>query len=142
MGDAERVDEARAALKIAEEARAAARQRPAPGWYAPARGLLFMAGFGLVLGPWTGPLLIVGLAALVAFILVHAAVVTRDGVLVVPRRTRQEWVVDQIAPFCVYCLGWLAAIPFGRAAGAVTAAVLGGAALWAATAWQENRRRA
>ncbi|GAA0960939.1 hypothetical protein [Actinocorallia libanotica] len=142
MANDEQVAAAQAALRVAARSKAAARERPAaPGWYAPARGLLFMAGFGLVFGPWARPWLIAGLVAMTAFVLVHGAVVNLGGVVVMPKRTGEEWLIDQVGPLFVYGLGWLAAIPFGHAAGAVTAAVLGGAALWAATAWQENRRR-
>ncbi|MGW4408217.1 hypothetical protein ACWEJ6_29590 [Nonomuraea sp. NPDC004702] len=134
---------ARQALQAAEAARAAARSRPAaPGWFAPARGLLFAVGFGLLTGPWAQqvPVMVAGIVALLAFLAVHAAVISRGGVVTMPGGPLPRRLMNQLGPAAVYGLGWLAAIPFGQGAGAVCAAVLGGAALWAVTALDGHAR--
>ncbi|MEO3791601.1 hypothetical protein ABGB14_15460 [Nonomuraea sp. B10E15] len=122
----------------------AARARPAaPAWYAPARGLLFAAAFGLLLGPWTDqvPFLAAGLLAMLAFLGVHAAVVSRGGVITMPGGTIGQRVLRQLIPAAAFGFGWLSAIPFGQAGGALASAVLGGAALWAVTVREEGEAR-
>ncbi|GGS62472.1 hypothetical protein ACFFV7_00295 [Nonomuraea spiralis] len=125
------------ALRLAGAARAAARARPpAPAWFAPTRGVLFAAGFGLLTGPWAQqvPVLTAGIVVLVAFLGVHAAVVSRGGVVTMPSGSPRRRLLNQLVPAVAYGLGWPAAVPFGQGGGAVCAAVLGGAALWAVTA--------
>jgi hypothetical protein len=139
------------ALRTAEQARKAAQTRPpAPAWFAPARGLLFGAVAALLLGPWADDtrFLTAGLVTVVAFLGVHGAVVSRGGVITMTRsagtfrrRFTRRLMTDMI-PFAAYGLGWLAAIPFGHATGAIVSAVLGGAMLWAVTAREESRLRA
>ncbi|MEU8326101.1 hypothetical protein AB0C33_47730 [Nonomuraea sp. NPDC048881] len=134
---------ARQALQAAEAARAAARSRPvAPGWFAPARGLLFAVGVGLVSGPWPehGAVLVAGMAVLLAFLAVHAVVISRGGVITMPGGPLPRRLMNQLGPATVYGLGWLAAIPFGQGVGALCAAVLGGAALWTVTALDGHAR--
>ncbi|HEY6739876.1 MAG TPA: hypothetical protein VI076_13615 [Actinopolymorphaceae bacterium] len=109
---------------------------PALAWYPPARGLVFTAAFGLLAGPWNGDdnrVLIMGLLAMLAFLLVHAAVVARGGVLALPEGTTRQRPLKELVPAAAYGVGWLAALPFGRAGGAITSAVLGGAVLWGTT---------
>ncbi|NUO96307.1 MAG: hypothetical protein HOW59_00075, partial [Nonomuraea sp.] len=77
--------------------------------------------------------------ALIAFLAVHAVVISRGGVIAVPGGPVGGRILRQLLPAAAYALGWLGAIPFGRAGRAVAAAVLGGAALWAVTAWEERR---
>ncbi|KAB8191152.1 hypothetical protein FH608_031600 [Nonomuraea phyllanthi] len=135
---------ARQALEAAEHAREAARSRPAaPGWYGAARGLLFAVVFGVICGPWNGeiPLLIVAGVALVAFLGVHVLVASRGGVITMPHGPVGQRILIQAIPVVAFGLGWLAALPFGQAGGAIASAVLAGAALWAVTAWAEGQGR-
>ncbi|MEU1392183.1 MULTISPECIES: hypothetical protein [unclassified Nonomuraea] len=75
-----------------------------------------------------------GIVALVAFLAVHAAVISRGGVVTMPGGPLPRRLMNQLGPAAAYGLGWLAAVPFGQGAGAACAAVLGGVALWAVTA--------
>ncbi|NUR85616.1 MAG: hypothetical protein HOY71_16165 [Nonomuraea sp.] len=133
------------ALRLAQDARRAARARPPlPAWFAPARGLLFAAGFALVTGPWNqhNGVLFAGMAIMMAFLGIHAVVVNRGGVVVLPEGPVGGRILRQLVPAVVYGLGWLAAIPFGQAAGAVASAVLCGVALAAVTVWEDRRAAA
>lgn len=135
-------DEALHALRLAEAAKRAAGSRPpAPAWYAPARGLLFAPGFALLTGPWAGTtaLLVAGIVILAAFLGVHAAVISRGDVIAMPGGPAGGRTLRQLLPVAAYALGWLAALPFGQAGGAIASAVLGGGALWAVTAWEQRR---
>ncbi|TLQ45364.1 hypothetical protein [Streptomyces marianii] len=131
--------EAAAALRTAEDARAAAGAAPqrTPAWFGPVQGVLFAAATALFFG-FTGAATVgAAVLAAAAFVAAHVVAVRSGGVIAwpasAPLRVR---LLSQAAPLAAYGVGWLAALPAGRTAGAVASAVLGGVALWAVSVWR------
>ncbi|GLW51163.1 hypothetical protein Stsp02_68240 [Streptomyces sp. NBRC 14336] len=129
-------EEAAAALRAAEEARLAAVPRT-PAWFGPARGVLFAVAAALYFGFTGTAALSAALLATVLFLAVHVVAVRSGGVVAWPAsRPLKVRLLSETVPITAYAIGWLAALPAGRTAGAVTSAVLGGAALWAVSVWR------
>lgn len=131
--------EAAAALRTAEDARAAAVAAPqrTPAWFGPAQGVLFAVATALFFG-FTGTAA-VGAAVLAAasFVAVHLVAVRSGGVIAWPASAPLKVrLLSQAVPLAAYGIGWLASLPAGRTAGAVASAVLGGAALWGVSVWR------
>lgn len=134
--------EAADVLRQVELAReAAGARRPMPGWFGPARGILFTLFTGMAFGPWAradgGAWVAAGLLAAVAFLAVHVVVVKRAGIVVwPPHGSLRARTLAQLLPIGGYGVGWTAAVPFGYAGGALASAVTGGITLWILTAQQ------
>jgi hypothetical protein len=136
--------EASSALLNAERARAAAQTpRPTPGWFGPVRAGLFAAFTSLAFGPW-----IIGphgepwpaagaVVTAFAFLAVHAVIILRTGVIVwPPSGSLRSRTLAQLIPLGGYGVGWIAAIPYGHAAGAIASGMTGGITLLLLTARQ------
>lgn len=135
------------ALRQAAAARAAGRAgRPSPGWFGPARGAAFAVFATAAFGPWAdaGPIWAVTVVVTAAvFVGLHWVAVRASGVIVwPPQGTPRERLLGQLLPVLAFGAGWLLAPALGHAAGAVAAALLGGAGLWAETKWRDRRARA
>ncbi|MFD7450952.1 hypothetical protein [Kitasatospora sp. NPDC059827] len=130
-------DGAAAALQAAERARTAAAASAAPVWLAPAQGALF-AGATILLFGFGGPGSpagglwgnLAGAAAAVALVVLNVRETRRTGISLwpAPGRTGSHALLP-LLPLAVYALGWLAAVPAGRVAGAVVSGLAGGLAL-------------
>ncbi|MFE9422918.1 hypothetical protein ACFYNO_08145 [Kitasatospora sp. NPDC006697] len=135
-----------AALDAYRHARAAAAApRPAPAWYPPARGILAAVTYTAAPllfaadrpAPW---LVVLVLAAGLAFLAVHAAAVRPGGVLVLPGDDprRAARLRAQGIGALLWGAGWLLALPLGLPGGAFGSGLLLGAHLW----WSSARERA